>query len=369
MRIGIMLRTLDEMFGIGMYTQYMLDALLELESNNQYILFYKNEAHLGKYAHYPNVEETVVKAPNKLLWDQVAIPLAARKAKVDVLFHTKFTVPFLTKCKTVMRIAGASWFVHPEIYPNKIDLTYIKMAMPLYCRKADALIANSKLTKNDFIKILHVPREKIRVVYNGVNPRFRPIGDPEVLDEVKRRYNLPDRFVLTVGRYDPRKNFPTIFRAFTKCRDAGALKLVAVGKDSWKYKEDCRIDESEFKDDFVFPGYVGHDDLPAFYNLAEAFIFPSIYEEFGNPLVEAMSCGCPIVASNTGAIPEITAGAAVLTEPFDADKLAEGVDQITQDAGFRRTLIEKGLQRAKKFSYENVAKEVLDVLEEDGHCG
>jgi len=359
-----MLRTLDEKFGIGMYTQYMLDALLKLDCDHQYILFYKNEVHLGTYAHYPNVEERVVKVSNKLLWDQVAIPLAARKTKLDVLFHTKFTVPFLTKCKTVMRLAGASWFVHPELYENKLDLTYIKMVMPLYCRNADALIANSNLTKNDFVKILQVSPEKIRTIYNGVSPIFRPIRDQGILGDVKKKYDLPDRFLLTVGRHDPRKNFPTTFKAFTKCRDAGALKLVAVGKDSWKYKQDCRIDESGFEDDIIFPGYVGHDDLPAFYNLAEAFIFPSVYEEFGNPLIEAMSCGCPIVASNTGAIPEITAGSAVLTDHLDVDKMAEGIDQITQDAGFRRTLIEKGLQRAKKFSYDNVAKEVLDVLEE-----
>ena len=358
-----MLRTLDEKFGIGTYTRNILDALLKLESNHQYILFYNNEAHLGKYAHYPNVEERMVKAPNKLLWDQVAIPLASRKAKVDVLFHTKFTVPFLTKCKTVMVLHGASWFVHPELYENKLDLTYIKMAMPLYCRRSNFLIANSNLTKNDFINILHVPPEKIKTIYIGVNPIFRSIHDQEVLNEVKKRYNLPDRFILTVGRYDPRKNFPTIFRAFTKCRDAGALKLVAVGKDSWKYKQDCRIGKSGFEDDVIFSGYVELDDLPAFYNLAEAFIFPSVYEEFGIPLIEAMACGCPIVASNTGAIPEITGYAATLADPYDADKMAQGINQLMQDAEFRQTLIEKGLRHVKKYSWENVAKETLDVLE------
>jgi len=364
MRIGIMLRTLDEKFGIGVYTRNMLDALLKLDRNHEYVLFYKNKKHLGKYAHYPNVEEKVVNAPNKLLWDQATIPLCARQAKVDILFHTKFTVPFLTKCKTVMVLHGASWFVHPEIYPNKLDLTYIKMVMPLYCRRADSLIANSNLTKNDFVNLLHIPPEKIKTIYYGCNPIFRPIHDQEVLSEVRKRYNLPDRFILTVSRYDPRKNFPTTFRAFTKCHEAGVLKLVAVGKDSWRYKLDCHIGESEFEDDVIFPGYVEQDDLPAFYNLAEVFIFPSVYEEFGIPLVEAMACGCPIVASNTGAIPEITGGAAFLAEPFDADRMAEGIDQLTQNTDFRRTLIEKGFKRAKNFSYDKVGEEVLGVLEQ-----
>jgi len=342
----------------------MLDALLKLDRNNQYVLFYRNEEHLGKYAHYPNVEEKVIKASNKLFWDQVAIPIAARQAKVDVVFNTKFTVPFLTEYKTVMVLHGASWFVHPELYKNKLDLMYIKVAMPMYCRRADAIIANSNLTKNDFVNILHVPPEKIRTIYIGCNPIFKPIRDEKVLSEVKKRYNLPDHFVLTVGRYDLRKNFPTAFRAFTKCRDAGSLKLVAVGEDCWRYKLDRRIGGSEFEDDIIFPGYVGYDDLPAFYNLAEVFVFPSVYEEFGIPLVEAMACGCPIVASNTGAIPEVTGGAAFLADPFDADRMAEGMAQIMQDADFKQALIEKGLQRAEKFSCEKVAKETLDVLEQ-----
>lgn len=358
-----MLRTLDEKFGIGMYTRYMIDALMKLDRNNQYILFYKNQENLGKYANYPNVEERFVKASNKVIWDQVAIPLAYEKAELDVLFHTKFSVPLMVKCKTVMRLAGASWFVHPELYPNKFDLAYIKMSMPLYCRKADAIIANSNLTKNDFVNILHVPSEKITTIYNGVNPIFRPIKDEELLNKVKRKYNLPDSFILTVGRYDPRKNFCTIFKAYKKCRKSSPLKLVAVGKDSWKYKKECHIAEDGFENDVIFPGYVEHDDLPAFYNLAEAFIFPSVYEEFGNPLVESMACGCPIVGANTGAIPEITDGAAALTDYLDADKIAEYIGMIMHNDGFRQMLIEKGLERAKKFNYDTIAKEVLNVLE------
>jgi glycosyltransferase involved in cell wall biosynthesis len=139
---------------------------------------------------------------------------------------------------------------------------------------------------------------------------------------------------------------------------------VAVGKDSWKYKLDCRIGELGFENDVVFPGYVSHDDLPVFYNLAEVFIYPGIYEEFPNPCVEAMACGCPVVTSNTGSIPEVTGDAAFLADVYDADRMAEAIDQVTQNSNFRRTSIEKGLQRAKKFSYAKVAREVLDLLEQ-----
>jgi glycosyltransferase involved in cell wall biosynthesis len=362
MRIGIMLRAIDEKFGIGVYTQNIIESLLRLNGNHEYVLFYKNEKYLGKYSQYPNVEEKFVRASSKFYWDQIAIPIAAKRAKIDILFHTKFTVPFLTNCKTVMVLHGASWFVHPEVYKNKLDLMYVKTIMPLYCKKASALISNSNLTTNDFVNILHVPKKKISTVYYGLNPIFKQIHDPQKLNHIKMKYNLPDRFILTVSRYDPRKNFCTIFKAFTKSRIDGDLKLLAIGRDSDKYIEECKIRESGYENDVIFPGYVEQNDLPYIYNLAELFIFPSVYEEFGIPLLEAMACGCPIVASNTGAIPEITGGAAFLRNPFDADGLADGIKKIIDDSQFKQSLIEKGLEQVKNFSWKKNASETMKIF-------
>ncbi|MFZ0453192.1 MAG: glycosyltransferase family 1 protein, partial [Ignavibacteriaceae bacterium] len=331
------------------------------------VLFYKNEKHLGKYSHYSNVEEKFVKASSKFYWDQVAIPIAARQSKIDILFHTKFTVPFFTNCKTVMVLHGASWFVHPEIYKNKFDLMYIKTIMPLYCRKADALISNSSLTTNDFINILHIPKEKIRTVYYGLNPIFKQIHDTQKLNDIKIKYNLPNHFIVTVSRYDPRKNFCTIFKAFTKSRVEGDLKLLAVGKDSDKYREECKINGSDYENDVIFPGYVEQSDLPYIYNLAKLLIFPSVYEEFGIPLLEAMACGCPIVASNTGAIPEITGGSAFLADPFDADSLGDGITKIIGDSQFKQGLVEKGLEQVKNFTWEKNASETMKIFHSLNH--
>jgi glycosyltransferase involved in cell wall biosynthesis len=363
MRIGLMLRSLDEKFGVGVYTRNILDALLRLDRKNEYVLFYKSKNHLGKYSHYSNVEEKILKASNKLYWDQVLVPLAARKSGVDVLFHVKFTVPLLTRCKTVMVVHGASWFVHPELYPNKVDLMYVKAMMPLYCRRADMIISNSNLTTADFANILRVPPRKIRTIYFGLDPIFQPIKDQSKLYEIKEKYDLPERFILTVSRYDPRKNFCTIFDAFTKCRDQSELKLIAVGRNSYRYKLDCDIVKRGYQNSVIFPGYVEQEDLPAFYNLAEAFLFPSVYEEFGIPLIEAMACGCPVVASNTGAIPEITGGAAFLCNPFDANIMAQGIDRISHDPDYRLELVKKGLLRSKEFSWEKCARETLSLLE------
>lgn len=365
MRIGILLRSLDEKFGIGVYTRNILGALLSLEPNgHDYVLFYRSKEHLGKYTHYPHVEEHVVSAPNKLIWDQVAIPLMAKRTNVDVLFHTKFTVPFLTRSKTVMMLHGATWFARPEVYPDKLDLAYIKMMMPRYCQRANAILSNSELTRQDFIHLVGVPAKKITTVYFGVNPIFRRVTDRKQLARVKERYHLPERFILTVGQYDPVKNFQTTFDSFSRCRDAGELKLVAVGKDSWKYKSECGISGSRFEDDVIFTGYVEQEDLPSFYSLAEAFIYPSIYETFGIPLIEAMASGCPVVSSNTGAIPEITNGAAFLADPFNSDRMAHGIDKFIYDSTYRQEKVAKGFKRASIFRWELAAQETLQILED-----
>lgn len=170
--------------------------------------------------------------------------------------------------------------------------------------------------------------------------------------------------MLTVGRYDPRKNVETLIEAFARssARERG-VQMVIVGRGSERYGVECRIAERGLADAIQFPGYVEQADLPAIYSLAEAFLFPSVYEEFGIPLCEAMGCGCPIVASNTGAIPEITGGIGILEDPFDAPALARGIDRLLTDAPFRAELITRGRQRAEYYTYERCAVETLAVLE------
>jgi hypothetical protein len=193
MKIGVMLRALDEKQGIGVYTQNLMDHLLPIDRINEYVLFYRNPRFLGRYAHYDHVREKVVKAPNKAIWDQVKIPIEAKRENVDVIFHTKFTVPFFTSRKTVMTLHGASWFVRPELY-NKYDILYIRSVMPLYCKKTTAILSNSDLTTNDFIRILGVSPHKIRTTHPAADDRFVPINDTSFLNKVKDKYNIPNCF-------------------------------------------------------------------------------------------------------------------------------------------------------------------------------
>lgn len=362
MRIGVMLRAIEEKQGIGIYTQNLMDHLLALDRENSYVLFYRNPAWVGRFADRPRVKERLLTAPNKLLWDQVAVPRAAREESVDLIFHPKFTVPFFTRCKTVMTIHGASWFVRPDLYPNKLDLAYVKAVMPLYCRRADFIIANSDLTRNDFIRILGVPPEKIRTVRLGTSERFRVIMDRETLEAARKKYQLPDRFILSVIKYDPRKNFANLIAAFRLLRQRVSCKLVVTGIGCEKYIEEYRLREDGTAEDVRFLGWVDHEDLPALYNLAVCKFFPSVYEEFGIPVCEAMACGCPPVIANTGALPEIAGDAGIAVDPFDPPSMANALERLWMDETLRAEYSRRALARAKLFTWDRCARETLEVL-------
>jgi glycosyltransferase involved in cell wall biosynthesis len=362
MRIGVMLRAMDEKQGTGIYTRNLADQLFALDRRNEYVAFHRNPANIGRYKDQANVKEILVTAPNKALWDQWAIPRAAAREKLDVIFHTKFTVPFCTARKTVMTIHGASWFVHPELYGNKLDMLYIRAMMPLYCRKADLILSNSDLTTNDFVRILRVPRAKIRTTRLGTGPQFRPVTDQSALDEVRRRYALPDKFILSVIRHDPRKNFKNLIAAFRLLRQRMPCKLVVTGLGCEQYRTEYALEEDGTAADVLFLGWVDQNTLPALYSLARCMLFPSVYEEFGIPTCEAMACGCPPVVSTTGALPEIAGDAGILVDPFNPGEIADGLARVYADDALHADLSARSLARARDFTWERCARETIAAL-------
>lgn len=362
MRIGIMLRAYDRPGGIGIYCRNIVKHLLALDRDNHYVLLYNNESHVGTYNHMDNVEEVYLPSSNPLVWDQWQVPRVVKEKKIDLLFNTKFSLPFLTGVTKMMVLHGASWFVRPDLY-KKLDILYVRTMMPIYCRLADFLISNSDLTTRDFINILKVPKEKVETVRLSFGESFVVVEEQEKLEEVRKRYALPQRFIVTVTSYDPRKNFETLVRAFEKCLPhEGDVRLVVVGKDCSKYVDDYKLDADGLSERIHFPGWVDQEDLPAIYSMAEVFAFPSVYEEFGIPVVEAMACGCPVVSSNTGAIPELTEGAALLADPFDVEAQAKNLLTLLQSSAVRESYREKGLERAKDFSWDKAARHTLEIF-------
>jgi glycosyltransferase involved in cell wall biosynthesis len=366
MRIGIMLRSLDEHGGIGVYTRYLTEELLDIDRDNQYVLLYRNPANIGRFARYGNVVERIVKAPNKALWDQIAIPYACWREKLDVIFHPKFTVPLLAPCKAVMVVHGADWFI-PEYarFYRRLDVAYIKAMLPLYCRRAAVVLSVSQLTTDHFNTILKLPPGKMRTVYFGPGKQFKRVKDQATLENVRLKYNLPDQFILTLSKYGGggRKNIEGVFRSYKIVHGKIPHKLVVGGKDCFRFRQDYKIPDDGYGSDVMFPGWIDQADLPAIYSLADLYLYPSNLEAFPIPITEAMACGTPIITSKANGLEEIAGSAAVLINPDNPEEIADAVQRVLMAPEIQAHLSAAGLERSQRFSWNRCAKETLEIMQ------
>lgn len=369
MRIGVMLRALDEKGGVGVYTSNIIDELLRLDRMNRYVLFYRNRAHLGRYARYDNVTERWIGASHKAVWDQMAIPIACRREEVDVLFHPKFTAPLLAPCKVVMTVHGADWFMPDQAkFYGKLDVFYIRRVMPWYFRKCSAVMSVSQLTTNNFNQALNLPPGKVKTVYLAPGRHFDRISDPAQLEDVRARYRLPERFILTLTKIGGggRKNIGRLLEAYAQYHSSAPdpHKLVIGGKGCHLFRTEYSIPNDGYGADILFPGWIDQQDLPAVYSLASLYLYPSNLEAFPIPLTEAMACGTPILTSNVNGLEEIAGDAAVLVDPSNVGEIAESIGRVLSDPELSASLSERGLQRSKSFTWDRCARQTLDILEQ-----
>jgi glycosyltransferase involved in cell wall biosynthesis len=355
-----MLRHLGEPGGIGVYTTNVLETLFALDRDDEYAALYPSPGFLGHFRHFPNVSEHVVRAPSKLLWDQVAVPRFARAQGLDVIYNPKLSVPLFTRCHTVLIIHGVAQFVLPRGW-KWWDQLYFTLASRLYCRRATAIIATTHRGARDVATYMRADPGKIRVVNLAYNERCRVL-DRAQLGAVKERYSLPDRFILFVGGLEPEKNIGNLFRAYARLRREFPHKLVIASFPRWKYAGDLELlDTLRLRDDVIFTGYLT-DDLPAVYNLADLLLFPSLYEAFGMPVLEAMASACPVVTAKTGSLPEVVGDAARLVDPYDVEDIAAAARRVLSEPALREDLVERGLARVRHFSWERCARETLAVF-------
>ena len=367
MRIGIMLRSLDEKGGIGVYTRYLVQELLEIDRENSYVLFYRSSSNLGRFSQYDNVAEHVVRAPMKAFWDQVSIPYACWQKRIDVVLHPKFTVPLLAPCKTVMVLHGAGWF-KPESreFWNKADLFYIDQVMPIYCKRASFIISVSQLTTETFQRVFHLPDGKVKTIYFGPGKQFHRIQDEDRLQSIRKKYQLPEKFIFTLSGYDrgDRKNIAGILNAYKIHHGKTPHKLVIGGKNCHRFKEDYHIPDTGYGREIVFTDWIEQEDLPSVYSSADVFLYPSKHEAFPIPITEAMACGTPIITSNANGLREIAGEAAIFVNPNDQDEIARALFHVLRDNELRKCLSIKGLERAQEFSWEKCARTVLQTFED-----
>ena len=380
-----MLRAVDDVDGQGIYIRKLCEALFALASQNQYVAYYWRPDQSGRFADHRNVREVVVPGRNRLLWDQAQVPLAARRDRLDVLFHHKYSIPLLAPCPTVVQQRGTEYWGHPEFYTGwsgRVDQVYGRVMIPLYCRRAVRVLTNSDTLGDELIRYVGVPRDKLRTVYGSADESFRPIADPAALAAVRARYGLPEEpFLLMVVKghqimgqasgkaLTPRKNVSLAVQAYGRMRTralaAGLMPppLVILGIGIAERLTSEAIAEHTDPAAVYTPGFVEFEHMPALYSMARALVFPSRYESFGIPIVEAMACGCPVVTATTSACPEVAGDAAILVDPDDVEGLADAMYRVSLDDALAEDLRQRGLRRSAGFSWSASAKTLLDELE------
>jgi len=381
LRIGLMLRAIDEYDGAGVYIRKLLDALLGIDTINEYVLFFSSARQRGRYAHLPNVREVVVHAPGKLLWDQLAVPAAAWRERLHVLFHHKFSIPAVAPCPTVVQQRGTEYWSFPQYYPtlgDRINRLYNVVTIPFFCRRAARVLTNSDSLAAELEQVAGVPRGKMATVYAAADQRFTRITDAALLSRVRTRYGLPDQpfFLMVVKGYArieyagqalcPRKNVEGTLEAYARARaaepDCPPMVILGAGvKDRLTpavLKERFALDPESV----AIPGLIAHDDMPAVYSMAAALLFPSYYESFGIPLVEAMACGCPVITSSAPACPEVVGDAALVVDPDDVEGLGAAMLRMVREPGLAVRLRQRGRARARSFSWRDSARRLLAEL-------
>lgn len=373
-----MLRHVGQLGGMGNYTRQLINAMLRNDQANEYFMYYSSEEDLGHFVG-ANVTERIVTAEKKLLWDQWAFPRQSIRDRVDLVFNPKLSVPFWSSIPSVFVLHGPEHFVEPSAY-DPIDRLQMRLLMPQYVRRAAAVIISTEDTKAKTCELIVNLPKKIHVIRPAQDARFnQPVVD-EQLALVRAKYHLPDRFMLFVGNLHKIKNFGRIIESMAALRShmgSATPRLVAVGfmkerypepgRSRWGVADDmAKIDELGVHDLIHFPGYVDDHDLPVLYHLADCLVFPSLYEGFGFPVLEAQACGCPVVTSKRGGTREASGGAALLVDPYDSEEITGAILEILSNAATRQRLIAEGHANTNGWSWDHTAAEIVDLF---GHLG
>ncbi len=352
--------------GLGRYAGSLARALADAVPG-RLALFYNREKGVALEEIPPALPTRTVSMGYKpwrmLVWWANALRVGFDRFFRDaLLFHSTehLLIPFRS-IPTVLTVHDLIFERFPS-YHKPLNRWYLGLTMPLYARRADAIIAISKATKREIMETYGVPGDKIHVVYEAASPMFRP-QPPETVARAKARYGLPDRYLLFVGTIEPRKNLVALLTAFEKVKRSGLTDaLVIVGKKGWLYEDFFRrLESSPAKDSVILPGFVPDEDLPAVYAGAQALALPSLYEGFGLPVLEAMACGTPVVTSSAGSLPEIGGDAALYVPPEDVKALTEALAAVLGDPGKAAEMRSKGLMQSSRFSWARTAEETLKV--------
>jgi glycosyltransferase involved in cell wall biosynthesis len=358
--------------GVGRFVRNLVSSLLELDRDNKYTLMYARAERKSPAPRLPNGPNVTTRSlllterMANLLWYKLglAVPIELLGPIADLYYFPDFALPPVRRGRSVITVHDLSFLLVPDC--AEIGLRrHLEKVVPMSVRYADFVTADSENTRNELTTLLDVEPNRVAVVYGGVDAHFRPVTDDAELQVARAKYGLYSPFILYVGTIEPRKNLGRLLRAFTGLRNKfrSRHRLVIAGGLGWLYQDVLReIEEISSEHDVVFLGRVSDEDLPALYSLADIFAFPSLYEGFGLPPLEAMACGLPVVCSSTSSMPEVVGDAGVLVSPYDVDGWSTAMAGLLEDGDRRRELARLGRERARQFTWEQSARQLIDIF-------
>ncbi|HEU4691999.1 MAG TPA: glycosyltransferase family 1 protein [Vicinamibacterales bacterium] len=365
MRVAIDTRKIHD-FGIGTYIRNLLRQLARIDRDTEYVLLCR-EPDLGIAAQLgPNFRSVREPSPNYSLREQIHVPWVLRRERPDVYHAPHYVLPPAVRCRSVVTIHDCIHLMFPQYLPNKAAYAYARASMWAAARRSDRILTVSEASKRDILSLFNVKPEKIVVVYNAIDEHFSTTPSEEHVARIRERYQLDHKFVLYVGNIKPHKNLVRLIEAFSELRRThDDLKLLIIGDEISKLPALRRaVHRHKLHKHVRFLGYLKDDTLTVLYRLASVFVFPSLYEGFGLPPLEAMASGTPVVTSNVSSLPEVTGDAAVLVDPYDVDSIGNGIRRILDDPRLAEELRIKGLKRAREFSWERSVEKTLRVYRE-----
>lgn len=356
----------DRFTGIGQHAYHLLDTLTQLDRDRRYLIFYhpdylNTRFDLQKLGERANVHLWPIRLPLYSPHEQFAWPVLLARAGAD-LFHSPYVMlPLLARTRSVITVHDVIIERYPEYRPQSPLAPLYRPVTQLGTRRADLVFTVSEATSRDIQSYYHVNSTRICVTGSGVDSTFRREIDPVRLQRVRERYGLPDRFILTVGATAPHKNVEVLVDAFAHLDSSIVPPLVIGGKPNPRFPDDVssRIHAYGIESRVVRPGMICQADLPVVYSLADVFVFPSLFEGFGTPPLEAMACGTPVVASMIPAVSEVVGEAALRFDPRNAQQLATILSRLLKDATLRAALTQRGVERARAFTWDRVALQTL----------
>jgi len=354
--------TAAERTGTENYSLFLIRALLKLDQENRYRLYFNHPPAPDLFDTAANVEFRTMPFPR--LWTHVRLSWEMATHPPDVLFVPAHVLPLVHPRRSVVTVHDLGYLYYPQVH-TRWARWYLQWSTRYNAHAAAHIIADSQATQRDLVERGYAASDKITVIYPGYDQAFAPVRAKDHLARIRKRYELPNVYALYVGTLQPRKNLQTLLGALAELsQQQRSVHLAIAGKKGWLYESlFARVRQLGLEEQVYFLGYVPQQDLPALISGARVFVLPSLYEGFGLPVLEAMACGTPVICSDVSSLPEVAGDAAILVSPHGTDQLAQALRRVLDDDGLRDELALRGLRRAKQFSWQRSAQQTLQILE------